>query len=186
MKRTLAKNTLLAFFAFSVLLSCKREDPLPAATRSGANTFGCKVNGKTWIPDGGGGFSGIKPVEGGYQGNYDSTMTKYNVFVRAMKKDKSGIHLYLRGVVRPGIYQLNQFTNIRYTELRPLNYGAYFPDPGQAFVTNPQYTGTVNITRADTANKIVSGTFAFTVYDPDLKQTIRITDGRFDVDYKRQ
>ena len=183
MKRIIAKRTLLAFFALSLLFSCKREDPLPAATRKGANIFGCKVNGKVWIPDGGGGFGGIKPIEGGYYEDVDGN--RANVYIYTYRSDKTKIDIYLRNVTKVGVYQLNQSTGIRFTELRPLNYGAYFPDPGQAFVTNPQYTGTVTVTRADTVNYIVSGTFEFTVYDPDSKQTVHITDGRFDIDSKK-
>lgn len=32
----------------------KPEDQLPAATQTGANTFGCLLNGKPWMPSGGG------------------------------------------------------------------------------------------------------------------------------------
>lgn len=49
-----------------LLLTCKKEGPLPYATQSGQNTFGCMINGKPYVPDGGGGWSGIKPLEGGY------------------------------------------------------------------------------------------------------------------------
>ena len=39
------------------LLGCKKDDPkpedqLPPATRTGANTFGCLVNGQAWTPNG--------------------------------------------------------------------------------------------------------------------------------------
>ncbi|MDJ1497667.1 DUF6252 family protein, partial [Cytophagaceae bacterium DM2B3-1] len=65
--------------------------------------------------------------------------------------------------------------------LNPLNYAAYFPGNGKAYVTTPEYQGTVTITRADTVNYIISGRFEFTVYDPESKHTIHITDGRFDI-----
>lgn len=35
-----------------LLSTCKDEDVLPAATQSGRNTFGYKVNGKVWLPNG--------------------------------------------------------------------------------------------------------------------------------------
>ena len=179
------KTLLSAFVLLLVLFSCKKNDPLPAATQNGANTFGCKVNGKAWIPDGVGGFARIKAISGGYVGTSISP-TPNSVFISTYRSDRTKIDLHIQGVNKTGVYELNKSTNILYAELRPLNYGAYFPDPGKAFATNNKYTGTVNITRADTVNRIVSGTFGFTVYDPDSKQTISITDGRFDVDYKKQ
>jgi len=177
-------NALLLCLIFCVA-SCKKENssPLPAATQVGAHTFGCKINGKTWVPDGVGGFAQIKAISGGYYEDADGNLT--NVYISTYHSDRTKIDIYIKNVTKAGVYPLDQVTNIRFAELRPLNYGAYFPDTGKAFVTNPTYTGTVTITRADTVNFIVSGTFEFTVYDPDSKQTIRITDGRFDIDSKR-
>jgi hypothetical protein len=167
------------------LSACKKEDPLPTATQSGVNTFGCKINGKTWIPDGGGGFSGIKPLFGGYVDTLISPVAN-SVYISAYKSDKTKIDLHLQGVNKIGVYPLNQYSGMVYAFTRPLNYGAYFPDPAKAFVTNPTYQGTITVTRADTINKIISGTFSFTVYDPESKQTIHITEGRFDFNQKRQ
>ena len=179
------KNTLLTVAMVLSLFSCKKEDPLPAATRSGANTFGCKVAGKVWVPDGGGGFSGIKAIEGGI-GVSPVNPYLYNVLIRTYRSDKTKIDLYIRGVSTTGVYRLNSDVGVWPSEIEPRNnYGAYYPTPSKALVTNPRYTGTVTVTRADTASGIVSGSFEFTVYDPDSKQTIRVTDGRFDVDSRK-
>ena len=178
-------KTLLSVFVLSIaLFSCKKDGPLPAATQNGSHTFGCKVNGKTWIPDGVGGFAKIEAISGGYVGTSISP-THNSVFISTYRSDRTKIDLHIQGVNKTGVYELNKSTNILYAELRPLNYGAYFPDPGRAFSTNPTYTGTVTVTKADTVNSIISGTFEFTVYDPDSRQTIRITDGRFDIDSRK-
>ncbi len=179
------KNQSLFYWLFAgvalLLGSCKKEDPLPAATRNGANTFGCKINGKTWIPDGGGGFSGIKAVEGGI-GHSPVNPSVYNILIRTYRSDKTKIDLYLYNVKGPGIYSLNSEVIIWPGQTEPKkNYGAYYPNPSEAYVTNPDYNGTITLTRADTTNLVVSGTFKFSVYDPDKKKTIRITDGRFDI-----
>ena len=50
MKKTTILFTLLAFTA----LTCRKEDDdfgLPPATQTGANTFGCLVDGKPWIAE---------------------------------------------------------------------------------------------------------------------------------------
>jgi len=49
------------FLALPLLLvSCKKNDPvsaLPPETQTGANTFGCLVNGQPWTPQGNDGTS---------------------------------------------------------------------------------------------------------------------------------
>jgi len=41
---------------------------------------------------------------------------------------------------------------------------------------------TMNITKLDKINNIASGTFEFTAISDDCQDTVRITEGRFDVD----
>ena len=180
------KTLLSAFVLLLVLFSCKKNDPLPAATQNGANTFGCKVNGKPWIPDGGGGFSGIKPVEGGYQGSYISDPTKCNAYIRSRKMDRTVIHLFIREVCEKGVYDLNSNTGTWDVQQRPLSYGLYIDADKNYYITDREHRGKVNVTRADTANGIISGTFNFTAVNPTTKQTITITDGRFDINLKTQ
>ena len=56
--------------------------------------------------------------------------------------------------------------------------------PENEWVTNDQYTGTVNITKIDTVNKFVSGTFQFTAINLyNAPQPLSVTEGRFDVKY---
>ncbi|MEO7801559.1 MAG: hypothetical protein ABIR81_06155 [Ginsengibacter sp.] len=49
---------VLIFCFFLITASCKKnntptdEDQLPPATQTGANTFGCLINGKVWLPKG--------------------------------------------------------------------------------------------------------------------------------------
>jgi len=50
------------------------------------------------------------------------------------------------------------------------------------WITNNQYTGKVEVTRLDTVNNIISGTFEFNAINLyNTPQPISITDGRFDV-----
>ncbi len=48
---------ILLLAALLGLSQCKKKDPdpvdqLPPATQTGANTFGCLVNGQAWTPNG--------------------------------------------------------------------------------------------------------------------------------------
>ena len=47
------KKILICCFSIAMLASCKKEvTELPAATQTGANTFGAKINGVFWAPQG--------------------------------------------------------------------------------------------------------------------------------------
>lgn len=174
-------NKLSLLLTLLLLLACKKDEMvlLPSATMTGADTMGAIVNHRAWVANGGTGFQPLEPVEGGYQGNYSFDETRNNVFIRTYRKDDTGFQLYLRDVSKPGEYPLNSSTNLIGGELKqPQNYGAYYV-PGKVYMTNSRYTGVVIITRADTINKIVSGTFAFkAVHGQD---SVSVTSGRFDV-----
>ena len=167
-------------------MGCKKNEinALPPATQTGANTFGCLVDGKAWVPDGGGLFVGIKPVEGGYQANYIDSL-RNNIWIRSVRNDDSGLDIYLRNVSKTGVYQLNKTTQVTPTILVPLNY-AYYRDAKYNYMTNSNYTGTVTITKADTVGKTVAGLFNFTAQDYASKRTITIIEGRFDVNFTKQ
>lgn len=175
----LNKLPLLLIFLF--LLACKKDEMklLPTATMTGADTMGAIVNGKAWMANGSNGFQPPEPVEGGYHGTYTFDDTRNNVLITAYRKDKTGFQFYLRNVTKTGEYLLNSTTNLFGGELKqPQNYGAYFV-PGRLYMTNSRYKGSVNISRADTVNRIVSGTFSFkAVHGSD---SVAVYNGRFDV-----
>ena len=174
---------LILISGFSLLsLSCQKEK-LPKPSQSGKNTFGCKINGKNWVPHGTGGFGGSEPTSGGF---FYSANNRPDVWITAYD-ERTSIDIFLNNVTTTGEYTLNLDTRRKGQLLRPENYGAYFingktsTDTDYAYITSSKYTGKVIITRADTASQVVSGTFEFTAYDPDSKQTVRVTDGRFDI-----
>ncbi len=175
---------IIVYAIICMLAGCKKietseESLLPPATQTGANTFGCLVNGKAWVPNGGGSFTGIKPIEGGYQGPIIDSITKC-LWIRARKDDKTGVQFFVEKVHKPGIYKLNFNTGIRPGVMLPDNYGYYFDRNGKGdYVTNKRYNGNVTFTRADTITGFVAGTFEFTAYNG--QDTIRITKGRFDL-----
>ena len=171
MKQIFLISCCLLFFT----VSCQKEK-LPKLTQEGKNTFGCKINGKNWVPHGGGGFSGIDPVNGGFFRDINT------IYVRAYSENES-VELYLENVYRTGEYSLN-FTTIPMPDnLNPKSYGLYVVGNNNLrnlFITSASYQGKVTISNLDTTNKIVSGTFEFTGGD-DAGKTVKITDGRFDV-----
>ena len=168
-------------FCFILFGGCKKETPLPQATQTGANTLGCRINGKVWVAeDSDEMFNRAFGVEGGYQRAIIDTLRNC-IWIQSRKNDRTGLQLYVRKVNKPGVYPLNFNTGISPGTGVPKNYGYYYDGTGR-YVTGSRYTGTVNITRADTVTGIISGAFEFTAYDAKTKQTITVTEGRFDLD----
>ncbi len=176
---------------FASCKSCKKEiNLLPPETQEGKNTFGCLVDGKAWMPDpGGSGAIGSKPIVGGYRSALPPVyFNATNVWLDAYK-DNETISFYIRNVNQVGTYPLNFNTQPKPTSLYPQNYGGYmnyYTGSSDFYMTNTAYTGSVEITRADSVNRIVSGRFSFTAFDSRTGKTIKVTDGRFDLNSNTQ
>ena len=164
---------------FASCKSCKKEiNLLPDETQTGANTFGCLVDGKAWIPTGSGAI-GSKPIVGGYRSALPPVYSNStNVWILT-SRDSERISLYARNVDRIGAYPLNFDTGPAPQELYPQNYASCSTNSG-FYTTTTIHTGVVEITRADTVSSIVSGRFSFTGLDRTTNKTIQVTDGRFD------
>ena len=178
---------------FASCKSCKKElttadliAQLPPETQTGANTFGCLIDGKPFVPTGTGSFTYPDyPVIGGYIGSLPVSYGKTNFYISA-RQPYFSIDLYVRNVDKTGIYPLkfdtNSYPNVSY----PKNYGNYTYTTAttstQECITKAStYIGQVEITKADTTNGIVSGKFSFKAINTATGKIVDITDGRFDV-----
>ena len=152
-----------------VLSACNKihvEPSLPAETQIGAKTFGCKVNGKVWVP------RVTFPINGLTGGWYEGYVYIYAKRV----KNNTNQYLYIgrENVTKPGTYLLNNSDTqqVNFTDFN--NHCDYY--------TDSLNTGRLTITRLDTINGIISGRFDFKV-----KQTgcpdIEVSEGRFDYKY---
>jgi len=188
---------LLSFLALLVMLTCfcgstcKKDknknsvDQLPPETQTGANTFGCLVDGKVFKPAGSS-ISGPN-LSGIYQHIYLSSPDGYVFSVSGTnKKDPRNITTVGFGFdsvsMQVGIYPLK----IRKTGQGGGGVRIYndtFPN-GNLFDTNENVTGEMNLKRFDLTNQIASGTFWFNAVN-DKGDTVKITDGRFDVRFTR-
>jgi hypothetical protein len=171
------KPTLFLLATLLGLSQCKKKAPdplsqLPSATQTGANTFGCLVNGQVWTPLG---FNGTS----NYSVSYDPTYRKGTLSI--------GTYRYLDTSTNTRedikIYSDSMQTIGKYTLTLPNHQEALFYDrTGQCkYVQNgPHYRkGTLTITRLDLKAGIISGTFSFTLYKSGC-DSIRVTQGRFD------
>ena len=163
--------------------ACQPKDPLPRATQFGANTFGCKINGKTYIPDGGGGFSGLKPIYGGFYG-VQSNPVKRGIYIQTSESSGQRLDLFIADY-KLGVYEFNKDTSPITQNLR--SFGSYRIASGQVYMTSSINTGRVTVTKADTITGIVSGSFSFKAGavnlngQPNGTGTVEVTEGRFDV-----
>ena len=160
------------------LSQCKKNDPdplsqLPPATQTGANTFGCLVNGQPWTPQGYNGFSN-------YQVDFDPTYRKGILIIHVYRYDNT-ITAFQSMIIggdsirQAGKYEFNSYT-----------YSAEFSDTGRSSgcqeyssFQNATCEGVLEVTRMDRSAGIVSGTFEFTVAKAGC-DTIKVTQGRFD------
>lgn len=172
------KRILIALLPLIVLISCKKDvDELPPATQSGAHTFGAKVNGNLWVPQGFGGLPANDILEGVMAGN--------DVIIRARNfassPNETEFQLTIYNVTAPGVYPLN--TTVTHPN-GTSSYGYYVKrnvTPQDEWLTSAIHTGSVTITRVDIPNKVVSGTFQFNAGSIYNAGVLSVTEGRFDV-----
>jgi hypothetical protein len=170
---------IITLFLCSTFAACKKDknaandNQLPPATQTGANTFGCLVNDKLFVPKG-----------------YTNPYPNYRIFVDPGANNDLEIKTYS--------YSNNIETDIGFTAFGvngPNNYvvqngGLIYPYYRQntnsdicnfTSTTSNFKSGYLKITRYDLPARIISGEFEFKLYDSTIScDTIRITQGRFD------
>jgi hypothetical protein len=167
-------------------LHCEKDDPqvdftnsqnqLPPITTSGANTFGCTLNGKNWVAYTDYSFPKLS-VE------YDKSNGTLRVIAYKKQKGKDDDET-LDFNVGP-IRSIGFFTFSNYQNGGDLLYSPPYAF-GYTFVTDSIHTGTLEILKIDTVGRIVSGKFMadLTYYDANVSDSIiQIRNGRFDVKY---
>lgn len=175
------KNILLLLFLVLSLVGCKKDvDELPEPTQTGANTFGAKVNGEFWVPQGFGVVPTAPLIEARYSGNNSIVINARNF---ASSPTETEFEIYLKNITSPGTVLLNQNTS-NYPD-QSASYGYYVKRrimPLFEYITSAAHTGRVEVTRLDTGNHVISGTFEFGAADKtEPSETVTVTEGRFDV-----
>ncbi|OWP62206.1 hypothetical protein CDA63_15415 [Hymenobacter amundsenii] len=176
--------------ALCLLVSCKKEgvDLLPKATQEGKNTAGFLADGKAFTPNKGGGFvSGTNPVNGYREKTKIGTVLAVSFSDRRGQRQE-GLGIRLLNVRQPGTYVLEEQQTIILANQSPgyLVYYSDLIDREAVFYSGPGDPATVTITRLDTINNIVSGTFEAVPRENGGSRTVQITKGRFDVKYDRK
>jgi hypothetical protein len=174
------KSILTIISCVLLLSSCKKNvDELPAASQTGSNTFGLKINGELWVPQKAV-VSGAPILEARYTGTGGVFINARNF---ASSPSETEFEIYLQNISGPGTFPLNQVTS-KYPN-HVASYAYYIKRkfmPENEWITSDKFTGNVVVTKFDTANNIISGTFEFTAGSVDNSaDPIIVTEGRFDV-----
>ena len=183
------KNLILIFLATLTLSCCNKDDDktpieqLPPATTTGANTAGCLVNGQAFLPKGSSQFG--PTLSCFYQQDQHGYHFGLSIVEKGSKEDKTvNISLNPNQLVENSTYTLGLKTNngTSYNS----NFGEYIIY--YAIVNAIQYTttatvtGELKITKLDTQQRIISGTFWYDAINSDGEK-VEIREGRFDMRY---
>ncbi len=171
---------LAVFYALLLGASCDKvnnvkKDELPPITTEGKNTFGCKVNGKVFR-NFGRNFNRLDLIM-----QYHIPSGLFNLVGRQISSDediKSNIVGCLTYFTEEGMH------TIREGDFYHEDFGHCADPYHNTFELDTTLPAILNILRLDNQEFIIAGTFGFTLVNPHCPgDTIRITEGRFDVDW---
>jgi len=169
---------LLLLVSFSCLsLHCKKgEDEinkLPPATSYGAGTFGCLINGKAWPLR--------TPSEAHYHDGILYISSTIVTFDGINPTVEEAMTLTTNKIHKPGQYFIS-YKNFSDDWCVIMDKTTAY-DSGSQTNQEPENYFYYNITRLDSINHIVSGTFSFALFDAFGTSSARVSDGRFDIKY---
>jgi hypothetical protein len=157
--------------------SCKKDNQcpqLPPITKTGANTFGCLVNGEPVV------FTDIKKMSGGFIEQYDTTYgwlpyDSCDIWIY-MESNTHRVNLYLNNPMVKTFWSLNQ-TTFGFPEVElPKDY--IFIDNKKTSLYTQGFFKSENFQNTE---PVFSGTFEFECVNPKTCQTLKVTNGRLDV-----
>ena len=169
--RALCPLLIFCFYSCNKNKLQNLSDQLPPATQTGANTFGCLINDRVFIP---GGSTGIgKP---NYQvmidPSYNDGQFSINCYQVINDNETQFFDFGSDSIKGVGEYPLTKGGRLRIA----WSSGSCKTN---VFDTTSYRYGNLIITRYDLQSGIFSGKFEFT-YKPSYCDTIKITGGRFD------
>ena len=180
-------SVLIVTLFLAGFIACQKEMPelntpgsepvLPPLTHQGKNTFGCLIDDEPFIAKVDYAFAGPVAV----WGSLDEESWWLKVQGTREHENESLDNIAFKAYIEPegGSYDFF-FTTEEFK-----GYTGYGEGIGCTYYHDLYNKGTVEITFLDTFNNIISGKFEMELINPDcpVKQSISITDGRFDIRY---
>jgi hypothetical protein len=176
-------TAMLLLLTLLTLADCRKDDSpqdcppdLPCATQTGANTFGCYIDGVPWVakvePN------VLDPTSHPFEVSYDET--GYGGFNNNNVKIKARYHSTEKYDFFSILFApLINVGDIEFDSLAYTNF--LFRYSQKSYYLDRSFPHNLNISKLDTVKRVLSGSFYFTVINSD--DTIKITDGRFDLKY---
>ena len=173
---------VIAISILSLSMQCEKQyppgtpeiDKLPPITQTGANTFGCLIDGKAFTPKGTWGSDGLQVY-------YQYVDNAYHFNIGADRKDGTAItdiEIRSHGIeLEEKKYEMVEFGSVGF-------FGAeytVFVGNGEilTYKTTSIIKGEITFIRFDVINQIASGTFWFDAINKDGK-VVQVRAGRFD------
>lgn len=176
------KHLLILSLSFILLSTgCKKnknEPQLPPITTTGAMTFGCKINGKVFVPRDARGKVGLIVEYTNLDGGWHLNLPATNWQSRPTEGFSIGTDSLL--LVSGVTYEFKLDAN--YQSIKGTTY-AKFANSSGGYLKLNNNNGSLFITKHDQQNRILSGTFFFTGTNLSTGDKINVTDGRFDIRY---
>ncbi len=183
---------------FILPVSCKKTQPidqlslLPPATTTGANTFGCLVNGTAMLP------TNVKPSlsnpnpNGGIEKVFwDSAILEIAIYNANSKEPEPYYLLFHFGTfntLQSGVtinWEQSSFDDQFSPYYMYHNHltGSFYDDSSKVYHWYGSYngSGSILLTNFNTSQKIISGTFSGKMRMQNGNKEVSITNGRFDV-----
>jgi len=192
---------LSLIFFFVLMNSCSQDDDgttssLPSITTEGKNTFGCKIDGQTFLPRDAGGLNINDPVptlraiyvfnEFYFDGYMLSIFADNEILRKTLLIEMTASDTPLEeGEIYPITIKEDGNIHASYDFVGELvdNGDGTGYQPFFGYRTTNQFTGELEILKLDTENQIISGTFWFDCEEVDNGEIVAITEGRFDINY---
>jgi hypothetical protein len=183
-------STLTVLFFISLFCNhCKKstQSPtLPPITETGANTFGCLIDGKVWVPHFTCNYLANPCSEINYSILPADSSAKLPIIFVFMAGNDAGEHSYFNFAPWENSH-ISTTGNVADSLLISFdgNYGLNVP----AFTYSNNLGAGNNvfeITKLDSVNQIISGIFNFTLYaisNSGAVDSIVVTEGRFDLQF---
>jgi len=159
-------------------------DKLPSKTQIGADTFGCLVDGKAFMPRKSGWF-GAPVLQCSYQYTVNNGHLGYFLALSASDEKSFGDGTHMIQLTSDSV-ELKQQSYVLDEDDTIGKLSGNFFIISDAFIyqytTNQIQKGELIITKFDNVNQIMSGTFWFDAINKDGKM-VEVREGRFDIHY---